>query len=152
MLNRLPITTRVGVLAALLLAAGCAGPGGPPWLRGGPGHAALPEQLRADRGDGVLSVQGYFAPTPEAAERLREAWQELAVRMAGRPGFRGARLMPGIAPSCMWIAVSEWDSTMAIRAAFADPAVQAAEARMPPRGFAHLFAGGIHQPAASASR
>lgn len=102
-------------------------------------HVTLREQLGADEGPVVLV--NTFKVAPEDAEALLEAWTEDARYLRTKPGFVSTQLRRGLAGSSTFTNYAVWESVVAFRAAFTDPAFQAAFARYPDSTVAspHLF-------------
>jgi hypothetical protein len=128
----------LSLCAAVFVLAGCAGP-----FRTGPEHGALDHQLQLRHDGSVLSVQGYVAKTADERAQLLATWERMADTMKTKPGFKAARISPGVGGSPLWLTESEWESLSALRTALSDPTVLARESAMPRRRFGHLFAPGL---------
>ncbi|MBK1672192.1 hypothetical protein CKO35_02530 [Ectothiorhodospira shaposhnikovii] len=117
-------------ILALLLLAGCAGPG----------HRHLPYQLGAeDNTQPVVSIQGYIIRKSTCQRQLTDEWEHMAEIMSSKPGFISAELNQGSGRSRLWIEISHWESAESLRTALESTEVQEQLQRMPKTRFNHLF-------------
>lgn len=124
------LTKYIFLILALLLLAGCTGPG----------HRHLPYQLGAENStQPVVSIQGYIIRESTHEQQLIDNWERMAEIMSRKSGFIRAELNQGSGRSRLWIEVSHWESAESLRAALESTEVQEQLERMPKTRFNHLF-------------
>ena len=83
----------------------------------------LADQMRDEAGPVVLI--NTFTVDPADVDALMVAWQQDAAMMKRQPGMLSAQLHRGVAGSCVFVNVAQWQSVAHFRNAFANPEFQA---------------------------